>query len=295
MCMEAGWRSAGAALENITQNALNQLRDCKRFGHASLSVGTESRCCSIFLTVWHITFDKMSNLKMAPSNYFCSRLCTSSSQAGIFKLMPEQVSSCEVPIVFVVTTFLSQLIAFFTAWTYPKTHQTWNLAHTYQKMLLIPTTRWSNNQGKCILPHNSRIIYHTLCHKPYVHVFPELCWVSWYRPCPFPPTVFFCKFAIYHKPTFSPICMKLCKQHLWILLTKSSWSNFDISNNTQVINFLQILLQTGSVAYLHISLSEWHETQATTTPWAPGVLWLITTRWHSINWTILYLHIGWSD
>ena len=33
-------------------------------------------------------------------------------------------------------------------------------------------------------------------------------------------------------------------------------------------NFLHILLKTQSVAYLHIGLSEWHETQVTTSPWA---------------------------
>ena len=38
-------------------------------------------------------------------------------------------------------------------------------------------------------------------------------------------------------------------------------------------NFLYILLKTQSVAYLHISLSEWHEIQATTSPWASEALW----------------------
>ena len=33
-------------------------------------------------------------------------------------------------------------------------------------------------------------------------------------------------------------------------------------------NFLYILLKTQSVAYLHIGLSKWHETQVTTSPWA---------------------------
>ena len=35
---------------------------------------------------------------------------------------------------FRIITFLSQTIAFFTAWTYPKTHQTWNMHHTCQNI-----------------------------------------------------------------------------------------------------------------------------------------------------------------
>ena len=38
-------------------------------------------------------------------------------------------------------------------------------------------------------------------------------------------------------------------------------------------NFLYILLKTQSVAYLHIGLSEWHETQVTASPWATKALW----------------------
>ena len=37
-------------------------------------------------------------------------------------------------------------------------------------------------------------------------------------------------------------------------------------------NFLQILFRTGSIAYLHIGVSEWHETHVTTFPWAPESL-----------------------
>ena len=84
----------------------------------------------------------------------------------------------------------------------------------------------------------------------------------------------FCKFAKYHKPT-------LIFQTLLKLL-----------NN----NFLEISFQTGSVAYLHITASEWHETWVTTSPWAPEALckgWL--TRWRSFNWSISYRHIGGSD
>ena len=37
-------------------------------------------------------------------------------------------------------------------------------------------------------------------------------------------------------------------------------------------NFLQISFQTGSVAYLHIGVSEWHENQVTTSPKGPKAL-----------------------
>ena len=37
-------------------------------------------------------------------------------------------------------------------------------------------------------------------------------------------------------------------------------------------NFWQILFQKGSVAYLHIGVSKWHETQITTSSWAPKAL-----------------------
>ena len=38
-------------------------------------------------------------------------------------------------------------------------------------------------------------------------------------------------------------------------------------------NFLYILLKTQSVAYLHTGLSEWHEPDVTTSPWATKALW----------------------
>ena len=39
----------------------------------------------------------------------------------LFLLGPKRVSTCDVPIVFRMTTFSSQIITFFTAWTSPKT------------------------------------------------------------------------------------------------------------------------------------------------------------------------------
>ena len=58
------------------------------------------------------------------------------------------------------------MITFFTAWTYPKTHQTWNINHTWLKMFnllssWISTTRWCYNQGKYVLAYNSHIFYST--------------------------------------------------------------------------------------------------------------------------------------
>ena len=37
-------------------------------------------------------------------------------------------------------------------------------------------------------------------------------------------------------------------------------------------NFLQIWFKTGSTGYLHIGVVEWHETQVSTSPWAPESL-----------------------
>ena len=80
---------------------------------------------------------------------FSSYFCTISS----YSLGPKQVSTCEVsivPICFCSDDFLSQISTFFTAWTYPKTHHAWNIYHIY-------------------------FIYQ----KPYIHAFPQFCWISW--------------------------------------------------------------------------------------------------------------------
>ena len=145
----------------------------------------------------------------------------------------------------------------------------------YRLSLWISTTKWHYNRGKCVLPHNSHILYRTFknlmstrsldcvesCDKGHAHS---------------------CKFAKCHKPTFSNssqaislICMKLRTQHLWTLLTKSFFFFFFSSSIFQTIlklsnnNFLHISFQSGSLAYLHIGASEWHQTQFTTSPWAP--------------------------
>ena len=92
---------------------------------------------------------------------------------------PEQVLTCEVPIVFWMTTFSSQIIAFFTAWTYPKTHQTWNIPVEKWHNLLsssISITMWHCYQEKCVLAYNS----HILCRTFKNLTSTQLCWISWY-------------------------------------------------------------------------------------------------------------------
>ena len=62
----------------------------------------------------------------------------------------------------------------------------------------------------------------------------------------------------------SPICTKLYAQHLWTFLTKSFFFKMLIFQTILRLlnnNFLYILLKTRSVWYLHIGLSEWHETR----------------------------------
>ena len=139
----------------------------------------------------------------------------------------------------------------------------------------ISTSRWCYNQGKCILVYNSHILCRTF--KNLICTRSLNCAES----CDIGP---FHKFAKCRKPTFSnssqlfsQISTKLCTQHLHYLDSpdKNLLKNVDIPNNTQVVklNFLYILLKTHSVGYLHIGLSEWHETQVTTSPWATKALW----------------------
>ena len=45
-------------------------------------------------------------------------------------------------------------------------------------------------------------------------------------------------------------------------------------------NFLWIRVKTGSVAYLHIGVSKWRETEDTTSPWAPKALCKILAHDH---------------
>ena len=62
-------------------------------------------------------------------------ICIGEHNHSLFVRAQAGHRQAEVIIVFVVMIFLSQMIPFFTAWTYPKTHQTWNLGHTWLKLL----------------------------------------------------------------------------------------------------------------------------------------------------------------
>ena len=67
------------------------------------------------------------------------------------------------PIVFWMTTFSSQIITFFTTWTYPKLTKLGiyiTPARKIHNKLLssISTIRWRYNQGKCVLAYNSHIL-----------------------------------------------------------------------------------------------------------------------------------------
>ena len=174
----------------------------------------------------------------------------------------------------------------------------------YRLSLWISTTKWHYNRGKCVLPHNSHILYRTFknlmstrsldcvesCDKGHAHS---------------------CKFAKCHKPTFSNssqaislICMKLRTQHLWTLLTKSfffffflqvyfkQYSSYQITTSctfrsNQEVLHISILVPQNDIK---LSLLLPHE------PLRLGAnFWLITTRWHALNWSILYRHISRSD
>ena len=103
----------------------------------------------------------------------------------------------------------------------------------------ISNTRWRFHQGKCILSYISHILYRIFKN---ISTHSLNCAESHHiGHCPFSPP--FCRKVVKCcKPTFSnssqaisPMCTKLCTQHLWTLLTKSYQKNFDISDNTQVI------------------------------------------------------------
>ena len=48
-------------------------------------------------------------------------------------------------------------------------------------------------------------------------------------------------------------------------------------------NFLQIWFKTGIPAYVHTDVYEWHETQFTTSPWAPKALCKISGSDHQVE------------
>ena len=113
-------------------------------------------------------------------------------------------------------------------------------------------------------------------------MFTELCWILWHRPRPFTPTAFsansqnvanllfrspprpFTNFYRTVRATSVDSPDKMLLKEFWYSKKKI----LNLLNN----NFLYILLKTQSVAYLHSCLSEWHETQLTTSPWDPEAL-----------------------
>ena len=202
-------------------------------------------------------------------------------------LGPEQVSTCEVPIVFWKTIFfLSQMIVFFTAWICPQTHQLEIYVTPARKChnplsSSISTTRWRYNQGKCILAYNSHILCCTFknliftrslnCTETrdighaHFHLlfFPANSWNVANLLFQTPPR----RFHRFPRNFVHSICGLSWQKGIKTILIFETILN--LINN----NFLSILLKTRSVAYLHIGLSEWYETQVTTSPWATKVLW----------------------
>ena len=116
-----------------------------------------------------------------------------------FLLGPEQVSTCEVPIVFRMKIFFVPNDCIFHCLTHivyvTPAEKCLNLLSSS-----ISTTRWRYNQGKCTLAYNSHIRCHTF--KNLI----STCSLNWaefhHRPRPFPPTVIFHKYTKCCKPTF---------------------------------------------------------------------------------------------
>ena len=124
------------------------------------------------------------------------------------------------------------MITFFTAWTCLKTHQTWNISHNF----IIYCCPEFPPLGGAIIKESVFWLITPIYFVTHSKIF----------------FFFFCKFMTHCKPPFSnssqaisPICV-------------------DPRN--------KILVKTGSVAYLHSGVSEWHETQVTTFPLAPKAL-----------------------
>ena len=128
-------------------------------------------------------------------------------------------------------------------------------------------------------------IYFIAHSKPYIHTFPELCWVLWHKPHPLLPTVFFANSQNVTNLLFQtpPRRFHWFARNFAHSICGPSWQKvitrtlifqtiLKLLNN----NFLQISFQAGSVAYLHIG--EWHETQVTI--WAPEALCKILANYH---------------
>ena len=161
-------------------------------------------------------------------------------------LRPEQVLTCKVPIVFVVTIFCPKWSHSSLPEHTPKlTKLEIYLTPAEKCHNLLPfsisTIRWQYNQAKCVLAYKAHILCRTF--KNLISTRSLNCAESRdIGHADFSWPYFFRKFAKCRKPTFSnssqaisPICTKLCTQPLCTLLTKSYYNNFDILNNTQVI------------------------------------------------------------
>ena len=125
--------------------------------------------------------------------------------------------------------------SFLTAWTYPKTHWTWNISHTWRKMLQSIVVL--NFHHKCILAINSHIHCRTLKNLTSTHSLncSESCGIGHAH---FRLPLFFRYIAKCWKPTFSnssqaisSICTKLGTQHLWMLLSKNYQKTFNSTIN----------------------------------------------------------------
>ena len=162
------------------------------------------------------------------------------------------------------------MIAVFTAWTYPKTHQTWNIQYVTPAekchnllLSLISTTRWRYNQGEWVLPNNPHVFCRTFKNPI------STCSLNCAKMCDIGRAHFRQPFFPCRKPTFSnsyqalsPICN--FAHSIYGLAWQKVITRILIFQTILKLlnNFQSILLKTQSVAYL-LGLSEWHETQVT--------------------------------
>ena len=85
---------------------------------------------------------------------------TKHQNSSAFLLGPKQVLTCEVPIVFQMTTFSSEWSHFSLPENAQKLTKLGIYVTKFHNLLLSPisTTRWHYNQGKCFLACNSHIL-----------------------------------------------------------------------------------------------------------------------------------------
>ena len=149
----------------------------------------------------------------------------------------------------------------------------------------VSTTRWHYNQGKCDLAYNSYLLCRT---------FRNL--ISTYSlNCAKFHDIGHAHFGLLFFFWFFLQIRKILQNYFFELLPGDFTNLHETLHTTSVAspdkkvikrnlifqtilkllndNFLYILLKTKSVACLHIGLSQWHETQVTTSPWATKALW----------------------